>query len=294
MTPFMRLTILVENTALERRSLGEHGLAFWIEAGPKRVLFDTGQTPQVLVHNAERFGIDLAATDAVVLSHGHDDHTGGLEEVLRRTGDVPLFLHPGALTRRFSRKKDGSVHDIGAPHPLDEAFLGACTSSLVWTQEAAAVTHGLRVTGQVPRRTDFEDTGGDFYLDRGCAEVDPILDDQAIFFDTAEGTVVLLGCGHSGVVNTLYYVRELTGGRPVHAVIGGMHLNAASDARLDSTVEALRELEVGIIAPLHCTGPRAQARLALEFPDQWKPCHVGSSFEFSGGFAGPAEGRGHR
>lgn len=294
MTQSMRLTVLVENTAFGRHVWGEHGLAFWIEAGPKRILFDTGQTPNVLVHNAEFLGIDLASADGVVLSHGHYDHTGGLEEVLRRTGSIPLFLHPGAVARRFSRKQDGSVHEIGAPHPLDEPFLRARTSSLAWTREAEAITDELRVTGQVPRRTDFEDTGGDFYLDRGCANPDPIVDDQAVFFDTPEGTVVLLGCGHAGVVNTLYHVQELTGGRPLHAVIGGMHLVAASDNRLDRTVEALRELKVGSIAPLHCTGPRAQARLAFEFPDRWKPCHVGSLFEFPGGFGGSADGRGHR
>jgi 7,8-dihydropterin-6-yl-methyl-4-(beta-D-ribofuranosyl)aminobenzene 5'-phosphate synthase len=276
----IRITVLVENTAFGRGLRGEHGLAYWIEAGQERVLLDTGQTAEGLLHNAECLGIDLATANAVVLSHGHDDHTGGLEEVLEGTGSIPLFLHPGALARRFSRKEDGSVLEIGAPPPLQEPFLRAHTSSLVWTHEATTITDVLRVTGQVPRETDFEDTGGAFYLDRGCSTPDPIVDDQAVHFDTPEGIVVLLGCGHAGVVNTLRHVQRITGGRPIHAVIGGMHLATASKHRLDRTVEALRELDVDIISPLHCTGPRAQARLASEFPDRWKPGHVGSRFEF--------------
>jgi 7,8-dihydropterin-6-yl-methyl-4-(beta-D-ribofuranosyl)aminobenzene 5'-phosphate synthase len=146
-------------------------LAFWIEvesegdANSKRVLFDTGQTPEVLLHNAELLGIDLSSADVVVLSHGHYDHTGGLREVLRQAGEVPLFLHPGSLAQRFSRQKDGSVQEIGMPPPLDQGFLGAHASSLVWTDQSVRVTDGLRVTGSVPRATDYEDTGGDFYLD---------------------------------------------------------------------------------------------------------------------------------
>jgi len=290
MTQSIRVTVLVENTAFGRHTRGEHGLALWIEAGSKRVLFDTGQTPGALLHNAECLGIEVASADAVVLSHGHDDHTGGLGEVLQRTGGIPLLLHPGALAERFSQQKDGSVQEIGMPPPLDETFLRAHSSSLTWTDEATAITDELRVTGQVPRATDYEDTGGDFYLDGTCDTPDPIEDDQAVFFDTRDGTVVLLGCGHAGVVNTLRHIQDLTEGRPIHAVIGGMHLVAASRNRLDRTVEALRELDVGLIAPAHCTGARAQARLAFEFPDRWEPCHVGTRFEFPAGSAGSSEG----
>ena len=280
MIPSVRITVLVENTAFGRSTRAEHGLALWIEAGPKKVLFDPGQTPEVLFHNAGLLGIDLASADAVVLSHGHYDHTGGLAEVLNRAGGIPLFLHPGALARRFSRKKDGSVHEIGVPLPLDDAFLKARTSSLTWTRKPTSILEEVRVTGPVPRATAYEDAGGNFYLDRTCETPDPIEDDQAVFFDTLEGTVVLLGCGHAGVVNTLHHVRDLTGKRSIRAVIGGMHLLNAPTSRLDRTVEELKELGVGLIVPGHCTGARAQALLASEFPDRWEPCHVGSRFEF--------------
>jgi len=280
MNQSIRVTVLVENTAFGRHVRGEHGLAFWIEIGSERVLFDTGPGPEVLLHNAEHLGIELASADAVVLSHGHDDHTGGLEKVLRQARGVPIFLHPGALAQRFARRKDGEVHEIGAPCPLDEVFFRAHASSVAWTKEPTAITDELWVTGQVPRTSDYEDTGGNFYLDHTCDIPDPIEDDQAVYFDTRDGTVVLLGCGHAGVVNTLRYVQGLTGGRPIHAVIGGTHLVAASRNRMDRTVAALKELDVGILAPAHCTGARAQARIASEFPGRWEPCHVGARFEF--------------
>lgn len=273
------ITTLVENTASGRGVRGEHGLAFWIEAGPHHVLFDTGQTADVLLHNADRLKIYLAAADTVVLSHGHYDHTGGLDEVLRQTSRPRLLLHPAALSRRFIRRLDGSVPDIGIPAGLTEADLRQRTE-LVWTAQPTDAVAGLKVTGEVPRNTDYEDTGGAFYLNSACTWPDPITDDQAVFFDTSEGTVVLLGCAHAGVINTLHYVQRLTDGQPIRAVIGGMHLAHASPERMDRTVQALRQLDVGLIAPTHCTGARSAARLWAELPDRWQPCPVGTRFEF--------------
>jgi 7,8-dihydropterin-6-yl-methyl-4-(beta-D-ribofuranosyl)aminobenzene 5'-phosphate synthase len=276
----VRITVLVENTASGRGVRGEHGLAVWIEAGSRRVLFDTGQTADVLFHNARQLGIDLAGVDAVVLSHGHNDHTGGLAEVLRRAPGAHLFLHPAALARRYIRKHDGEIQEIGMPAALDVGFLKENTAGLTWTNQTAAVTEHVFATGPIPRATDFEDTGGDFFLDEPCLEADPIVDDQAVFFDTRDGTVVLLGCGHAGVVNTLNQIQNHTGGRPIHAVLGGMHLINASPERLTRTMDALRGLDVTMLAPAHCTGARAQAHMGTEFPDRWEPSTVGRRFEF--------------
>lgn len=277
----IRITCLVENTASGRDTLGEHGLSFWIDAGDQRILFDTGQTPDVLFHNASRLKIDPSAADAIVLSHGHYDHTGGLAQVLKRSNRPKLYLHPAALERRISRHRDGSVQDVGVPNILTRQTLEG-SADLVWTAEPTQVVPGLFVTGQVPRLTDYEDTGGDFYLDQVCTRPDPIADDQAIYFDTPEGLVVLLGCAHAGVINTLHHIRSATGQRAVYAVIGGMHLVHASPDRINKTVEALRQLDVQRLAPTHCTGARAAARLWSEFPESWQPCPVGTRFEFEG------------
>jgi 7,8-dihydropterin-6-yl-methyl-4-(beta-D-ribofuranosyl)aminobenzene 5'-phosphate synthase len=281
----IRITTLVENTASSRGTLGEHGLAFWIETGAHHVLFDTGQTPEVLAHNARRLGVDLGKADAVVLSHGHFDHTGGLDAVLGRADQPRLLLHPAALDRRFSRHEDGSVHDVGIP-PHQTAERLARVGRVEWTEAPTEIVPGLLATGAVPRRTDYEDTGGAFYLDEACARPDPITDDQALFFESDRGTVVILGCAHAGVINTLMHVRHITGERPVHAVIGGMHLVHASAERMDRTVEALGEWSVGLLAPMHCTGPAATARLGSAFTERWRPAPVGAVFEFESRRAG--------
>ncbi len=276
----IHITVLVENTARGRGLLAEHGLAYWIETETCKVLFDTGQTAEVLWHNAELLGIDLADADAVVLSHGHFDHTGGLPQLLQRVRLPNLYLHPAALAQRFSRHDDDSVEDVSIPPQLDESTLRRHVACLHWTEQPVRIDGGIQITGPVPRITDYEDTGGDFFLDSGCAEADPILDDQAIFFHTMQGTVVIVGCAHAGVVNTLQYIRTLTGDRPIHAVIGGMHLVHASPQRLEQTGKALKQLDVQLIAPAHCTGPMAAAWLWSQFPERWQPCHVGTCFEF--------------
>ena len=273
------ITTLVENTALGQGVRGEHGLAFWVETDSSRVLFDTGQTADVLFHNADCLGIDLSTTDAVVLSHGHYDHTGGLGELLKKTGRPHLMLHPDALIQRYTRRADGSTPEIGICGGLTEADLRQ-HAELIWTEQPTEVSDGLMATGGVPRVTEYEDTGGDFYLDEHCTQVDPIADDQALFSDTADGTVVLLGCAHAGIINTLHYIRELTNGKAIHAVIGGMHLVRATGERLDLTVQALHELGVRLIAPAHCTGAQPTARLCAHFPEQWQPCPVSTRFQF--------------
>jgi 7,8-dihydropterin-6-yl-methyl-4-(beta-D-ribofuranosyl)aminobenzene 5'-phosphate synthase len=147
-------------------------------------------------------------------------------------------------------------------------------------------------TGPVPRVTDFEDTGGPFFLDAACQVPDPLLDDQALYFESPKGTVVLLGCAHSGVINTLRYIRQLTGGRPVHAVMGGMHLVSASEQRLNRTIHELREMGIRHLGPAHCTGRTATTALWTSLPEQCFSWHVGTRvmFDLQAPASGPASG----
>ena len=121
-----------------------------------------------------------------------------------------------------------------------ETVLRSLHSRLVFTERPTPAADGLTVTGPVPRLTEFEDTGGPFFLDHACTKPDPLEDDQAVFFDTLKGTVVLLGCGHSGIINTLRYIVELSGNKPIRAVIGGMHLVSASPERITQTIKEIR------------------------------------------------------
>lgn len=215
----------------------------------------------------------------MILSHGHYDHTGGAAEALKRDRPVAVHAHPAAFSRKYARNANGTARSIGMPY-LSEKSIRAARHQLIPTTRPTTVSDGLTVTGPVPRLTDFEDTGGPFFLDEACRQPDPLEDDQSVFFETAEGTVVLLGCAHSGVINTLVYVRHLTDNRPIRAVIGGMHLVGASPRRMERTIEELKRIGIGQLAPAHCTGMPATAALWNAFPGRCQACPVGTTFEF--------------
>lgn len=262
--------------------MAEHGLALWIDDGSQCVLFDTGQGG-VLLANAYRLGIDLSRLDAVVLSHGHYDHTGGLADALRGRHPSAIYAHPDALKPKFGRNKDGTGRSIGISDAI-ERTVHRHRDRLVVTEKPTAIGNGLMVTGTVPRVTEFEDTGGPFFLDAPCRTPDPLNDDQAVFFNSPRGTVVLLGCAHAGVINTLRYVRQLTQQRPIHAVLGGMHLVGASDERVSRTIDELRGMDIDILAPAHCTGRAATAALWHALPERCIPFHVGTQVEYENVF----------
>ena len=274
-----RITVLVEDTAGGHGLMGEHGLGFWVKAGPGRVLFDTGQG-MCLQHNARSMGISLASADAIVLSHGHYDHTGGIGQAVTIAPRATVFAHPDAFRRKYARGNDGTARYIGIPSP-DENVIRKKAGQLVWTNHPTEICDGLFVTGEIPRTTDFEDTGGPFFLDEGLREPDPLVDDQAAFVETPDGVVVILGCAHAGVINTLRYVQTLTNNRSIHTVIGGMHLLNASPERMDKTVAELRRLDVQRLLPCHCTGFAAINRLWNEFPGRCANCHIGAVVEFN-------------
>lgn len=272
----LRITVLVENTASGQELLAEHGLSFWIAYGEHRLLFDTGQG-YVLKHNARQLSVPLDTAEALILSHGHYDHAGGLVEALETHPAPVVFLHPAALEPKFAQRSDGIAREIGMPTRCRRFFQEKVQP--VWTETPTRICEGVYVTGPVPRQTEYEDAGGPFFVDSDCRQPDDFPDDQALYMETKAGTVVVLGCAHAGVINTLTYVRELTDNRPIYAVIGGMHLVAAGPERLEKTIAALSQINPRYLMPLHCTGFPAMARLHHEFPEQYRSCPVGTTIE---------------
>lgn len=278
MNDFVRLTVLIENSVSRPRLLAEHGVSFYLQTARHTVLFDTGQS-DVLRHNAQMLDLPLAAVDAVVLSHGHYDHTGGVPVLRELAPQARLYLHPAAMAPKFARSSETATRAVGLPEASRKAIQQA-GRNVVETVKPTEVVEGIFVTGEIPRENSFEDVGGPFFLDVECTWADPLVDDQALFFDTYDGLVVVLGCAHAGVVNTVQHIRRVTNGRPIHAVLGGMHLLTASSERLDRTIEALRQLEVRYLGPIHCTGVYPTARLWQEFRGRCFACPVGTRLTF--------------
>lgn len=272
------MTVIVENTVSRKDLHSEHGLSCWIETEDGNLLWDTGQTDLVL-RNAHALGIALQSTSHLALSHGHYDHTGGLIQALRMAPHATVYGHPDLFVKRYiktghSTKPIGSLAERDTVEDMCESLILSC--------EPVEILPGIYTTGQIPRKTNFEDTEGDFFLDEECTLSDPIIDDQALYMKTAEGTVVILGCAHAGVVNTLNYVSELTNHEKMYAVFGGMHLKGASQERLESTADAFARNNIKMIGPCYCTGKNAMTYFRTRFPDQFVECMTGSHFTFEG------------
>lgn len=273
----IRITILVENSVYQRGLRAEHGLAYHIAIAGTQVLFDTGQT-DLLVTNACQLGLDLSQVETIVLSHGHYDHAGGLAALRRLAPEARVVVHPAATAPKFAGSPDGSSRAVG----INEAGLRSLGKARVefCDEQPLELLEGLYATGTIPRVTSFEDVGGRFFLDSDCRRPDPLLDDQALFFESSRGTVVLLGCGHAGVINTLRHIESFTGASTFASVLGGMHLLNASEKRIQFTLEEMRLRDIHELVPIHCTGWNATMRLWDTFPGRCKQGGVGTTFCF--------------
>jgi len=274
----MKLTILCENTVGRAiPAIGEHGFACCLETAAGTFLIDTGQGLGITT-NAQVLGKDLSRIDGVVLSHGHYDHAGGLEAVLRLRGEVPVYAHPDIFVPRYS-KTPHSLRFIGIPQRRELLeTLGARFHETPSFQQIAA---GVFVTGTIPRSTAFEEGDGNLVQrhDDGRYTPDLFSDDMAVVVDSDKGLVVILGCAHAGIINTLNYIAEVMQRDHFYAVVGGTHLGPVSAQQFEQTVAALQGFAIEKLGVSHCTGQSRAAQLRQIFPSQFFYGSVGAVLE---------------
>ncbi len=256
--------------------LAEHGFCVFGEADGEAFLFDVGQSG-VLLGNAARLGVDLSRAHRVVLSHAHHDHTGALPALLDAYGPRTVIGHPELFTAKYERRRGRKPASAGIrTSRADLRRRGAVLSLAPGPQE---VCPGAFTTGPIPRTMKFETIPTHFVVKAGGRfRRDQFEEEQGVVVRTRRGLIVLVGCSHRGLVNTLRRAVELTGGERLLAVIGGTHLGAASAEQVDQTIGALREMDVGTVVACHCTSFRVAARLAGAFGDRFNPGGVGYSF----------------
>ena len=272
----MEITVLTENTVSRRGLLAEHGLSVLVEEGRKRILFDTGQSG-VYIHNAEQLGISLEGLDAIVLSHGHYDHTGGLPEF---PGEVscPVYLSGKALEDKWCLAGDGKGNRcIGVPWREDARELERLPLVFTWEQEE--IFPGIYLLGQIyptvpsamgekPFRT----------LQNGRYLPDTMEDEQLLVIRTPQGLAVFAGCAHPGILSCVEKVKRTFPGEKLYLLLAGMHLRGCPQERVEETIKGLKEAGFTYLIPLHCTGTLAIARMKMAFGKSCLMAEAGKRF----------------
>ncbi|MBI4725717.1 MBL fold metallo-hydrolase [candidate division TA06 bacterium] len=228
---------------------------------------------------ASRMNVPLDSADFIVISHGHYDHTGGLAAVLSLTTRARVYCHPSASRTRYS-VRSGQARMVGMPEVSRIALGSLPKDRRRLVSQPMTIAEGIGLTGAIPRKSDFEDVGGPFFLDADAATPDTLEDDLAMWIATPKGLVIITGCAHAGLVNTLEHIRHIAKQDKIYAIIGGFHLAGASDRRLKLTAEALKALSPALVAPCHCTGQRAVESLRDVLGERVTPCSSGAAWSF--------------
>ncbi len=267
--------------------LAEHGLSFLVNTSTREkshtFLLDTGLSETTLVHNAALLQTDLSAIEEIVISHGHFDHTGALIAILRMMMTrIPIHLHPEAFVSRRIRQPDGSYGAL--PGLQKDSITHAGGILNLSTSPSLIYNRSALLSGEIERDTPFETGSPLLEMKKGDHFIhDTFPDDQSVIFHLkGKGLVILSGCAHAGIINSVRHARQITGIDTIHAVIGGFHLSGAPDDVVDRTVAAMQECDPHMIVPLHCSGMNAIFRFLEAMPGQVVINTVGTRYRFVG------------
>lgn len=265
--------------------IAEHGFSMLIRVWTKDekhvVLFDTGVSPLGILMNARRMGINLSEVETIVLSHGHYDHFGGLSAVVKaiKRENLPIIVHEDMFKIRGSESNNGTIRR----YPVFPSDYEVKPAKYIKTREPCLIAgSSILVTGEIPRETKFEKG-----YSRHRALIndewvpDPLIwDDRAVVIKHNKGLIVISGCAHAGIINTINYARHRTGVNEVYAVMGGFHLAGKEDEkRIGITVEELKHIKPEIIVPCHCTGWRGILAISEAMPNAFIWNSVGNLYQ---------------
>ncbi len=242
----MKITIIVDNYTTKRGFIAEHGFSALIETGQQKILFDTGQS-RALLHNLKIKNIDPKNIGTIVLSHGHDDHTGGIKPFSKKNNQFKIFAHPAIVYPKYKITKE-LKKNIGLKTNLSKF-------NTKFYVNPVEISPGIIYSGEVPKINKWELEETIYYRKiNGKLERDPFQDDVSLYIITDKGLVVLTGCAHSGIINIIHHGMEITGINKLHGIIGGMHLKSASNKRIKKTVQLIAGMNPEFVTLSHCTG----------------------------------------
>lgn len=275
-----QIICVLNDTAQEGKGLrSEHGLAIWVHTPSGVVLFDSGQSRQVLTYNMKKLGLRMQDISALALSHGHGDHTGGLAAFLNAAEPTkrPLYAHPALFRKRFSRK-EGEYQPIGIRIPREDL---SQVFELRLTDKPVEILSGLWTTGEITARPETEGrSAGHFIHTDQTWQPDQYQDDLSLVLKAKAGLVLICGCCHAGLLNTLFHV-ERHFHESIHAIIGGTHLITASGRELRHIIDILAERYGNVSYYLnHCTGSAAMQALAERFGSRVNEFPAGAAVQF--------------
>ncbi len=275
----IKLTVLAENYVPTSIGLkGEHGFSVLIQKNNKTYLFDTGQFG-TCVDNALTLGCDLREIEKIFLSHGHYDHCGGLEAVVKSIGHpVEVIGHSSIYDKKYAVTKDHGTRFIGIK--TDRTYLESTLDAKFNFQDGFyKVDDGVWLTGEVPFSNEFESIPDYLQVEHnGKMSKDTFVDDNSVVIDTGKGLLVIFGCAHRGMVNILSYIKKILG-KNIYGIVGGTHLFNAKLEHIEFVKQFIKKEDIKLFAPAHCTGIKNIIDFTKDFPEITKPAFCGTVFE---------------